>query len=107
MTQDSGPEHKSNRGHTSDKTVQYIAAGCKMQAGTDHMERHNQVVGRVYRNICAECGLEVPKSKWEIPPKLEENDKKLRSCGTRSRLLNRRWQTKQTLWWSTSYRRKQ
>ncbi|KAF7651925.1 hypothetical protein LDENG_00103690, partial [Lucifuga dentata] len=36
-------------------------------------ERHNQVAGIVYRNVCAEYGLEVPKSKWETPPKLIEN----------------------------------
>ena len=35
------------------------------------MERYNQVAGIVYRNICAE----VPKSKWETPPKVVENDR--------------------------------
>ena len=34
------------------------------------MERQNQVTGIAYRNICAEYGLEVPKSKWEMHPKV-------------------------------------
>ncbi|KAF7652694.1 hypothetical protein LDENG_00093610, partial [Lucifuga dentata] len=55
------------------ETVQHIVAGCKMLAGTAYTERHNQVTGTVYRNICAEYGLEVPKSKWETPPKVVEN----------------------------------
>ena len=46
-----------------------------MQTGTAHMELHNQVVGIVYRNVYAEYGLEVPKSKWEIPTKVVENDR--------------------------------
>ncbi|KAF7642936.1 hypothetical protein LDENG_00248050 [Lucifuga dentata] len=44
-----------------------------MLAGTAYTERHNQVAGIVYRNICAEYGQEVPKSKWETPPKMIEN----------------------------------
>lgn len=36
----------------------HILAGCKNQAGTAYMERHNQVDGMVYRNICTEYGLE-------------------------------------------------
>ncbi|KAF7659584.1 hypothetical protein LDENG_00296340 [Lucifuga dentata] len=55
------------------ETVQHIVAGCKMLAGTAYTEKHNQVAGIVYRNICAEYGLEVPKSKWETPPKVVEN----------------------------------
>ena len=81
-----GPEHKSNRSHIrqdprrrlskeASQTVQHIVAGCKMQAGIAYIERHNQVAGIVYRNICAVYGLEVPKSKWETPPKAVENDK--------------------------------
>ncbi|KAM9816571.1 carbohydrate sulfotransferase 6 isoform X4 [Syngnathus typhle] len=55
------------------ETVQHITAGCKMLAGKANMERHNQVAGIVYRNICAEYGLEAPSSKWEAPPKVAEN----------------------------------
>ncbi|KAF7642179.1 hypothetical protein LDENG_00262910 [Lucifuga dentata] len=55
------------------ETVQHIVAGCKMLDGTAYTERHNQVAGIVYRNICAEYGLEVLKSKWETPPKVVEN----------------------------------
>ncbi|XP_055359974.1 uncharacterized protein LOC129603341 [Betta splendens] len=29
----------------------------------------------VYRNICAEYGLETPRSKWETPPKVVENER--------------------------------
>ncbi|KAK7922367.1 hypothetical protein WMY93_009269 [Mugilogobius chulae] len=57
------------------ETVQHITAGCKMLAGKAYMERHNQVAGIVYRNICAEYGLETPRSKWETPPKVVENDR--------------------------------
>uniref|UniRef100_A0A087YQ23 Uncharacterized protein n=1 Tax=Poecilia formosa TaxID=48698 RepID=A0A087YQ23_POEFO len=46
-----------------------------MLAGKAYMERHNQVVGIVYRNICAEYGLEAPRSKWGTPPKVVENDR--------------------------------
>lgn len=38
------------------------------------MERHNQVAGIVGRNICAEYGLEVPRSKWKTPSKVLGND---------------------------------
>ncbi|KAF7664173.1 hypothetical protein LDENG_00185720 [Lucifuga dentata] len=44
-----------------------------MLAGTAYTERHNQVAGIVHSNICAEYGLEVPKAKWETPPKVVEN----------------------------------
>ncbi|KAK7930437.1 hypothetical protein WMY93_006832 [Mugilogobius chulae] len=57
------------------ETVQHITAGCKMLAVKAYMERHNQVAGIVYRNICAEYGLETPRSKWETPPKVVENDR--------------------------------
>ena len=46
-----------------------------MLAGKAYMERHNQVAGIVYRNICTEYGLETPRSKWETPPKVVENDR--------------------------------
>lgn len=50
----------------SPKTFQQIIAGCEMQAGKAYMERQNQV----YMNICAENGLEVSQSKWEILPRV-------------------------------------
>ena len=40
--------------------VQHITAGCKMQAGKAHLERHNQMGRIVYRNDSVEYGLEVP-----------------------------------------------
>jgi len=46
-----------------------------MLAGTAYMERHNQVAGLVCRKICAEYRLEVPKSKWKMPPKVVENER--------------------------------
>ena len=46
-----------------------------MQKGTAYMERQNQGAGIVYRNICAEYGLEVQKLKWETPLKVVENDR--------------------------------
>ncbi|KAF7661452.1 hypothetical protein LDENG_00261530 [Lucifuga dentata] len=44
-----------------------------MLAEKAYTDRHNQVAGIVYRNICAEIGLGVPKSKLETPPKVIEN----------------------------------
>ena len=38
------------------------------------MEHHNQVAGRVYRNICTDYGLEAPRSKWKTSPQVVEND---------------------------------
>ena len=46
-----------------------------MQAGNEYMERHNQVERIAYRNICAKYGLAVLKSKWEISPKVVQNDR--------------------------------
>ena len=46
-----------------------------MQAGRAYTERHSQVSGIVYRDICAKYELEVPKSNWETPPKVVENDR--------------------------------
>ena len=40
-----------------------------------YMKRLNKVAGIMYRNICTEYGLEVPKSKLEIPTKVVENDR--------------------------------
>uniref|UniRef100_A0A8C4WGB1 Reverse transcriptase domain-containing protein n=1 Tax=Gopherus evgoodei TaxID=1825980 RepID=A0A8C4WGB1_9SAUR len=54
------------------ETVQHIVAGCKMQAGTAYTERHNQVAGIVYRNICTAYGLDPPKTRWEIPQNVVE-----------------------------------
>jgi len=56
-------------------SVQHTVAWCKMQAGTAYIRKcHDKVAGIVCRNICAEYGLEVRKSKWEISPKVVEND---------------------------------
>ncbi|TWW67367.1 hypothetical protein D4764_02G0004080 [Takifugu flavidus] len=55
------------------ETAPHITAGCKMLAGKADIEWHNQVAVIVYRNICTECGLEVPGSRWETPPKVVEN----------------------------------
>ena len=34
-----------------------------------------QVAGIVYRNICSEYGLDPPKSRWETPQKVVENNR--------------------------------
>ncbi|XP_078808275.1 uncharacterized protein LOC144994388 [Oryzias latipes] len=57
------------------ETIQHITAGCKMLAGKACMERHNQVAGIIYRNMCAEYELETPRPKWETPPKVVENER--------------------------------
>ena len=46
-----------------------------MQAGTAYTERHNQVAGIVYRNICSKYGLDPPKSRWETPQKVVKNNR--------------------------------
>ena len=46
-----------------------------MQVGTANTERHNQVAGIVYRNICTEYGPDPPKSRWETPQKVVENNR--------------------------------
>lgn len=38
------------------------------------MKPSNKVGCTVYRNVCAECGLEVPRSKWNMPLRVVEND---------------------------------
>ena len=39
------------------------------------IERHNQVAGIVCRNICNEYGVDPPKSRWETPQKVIENNR--------------------------------
>ena len=46
-----------------------------MQAGTAYTERHIQMAGIVYRNICSEYGLDPPKSRWETPQKVVKNNR--------------------------------
>lgn len=46
-----------------------------MQAGTAYMKQHKQVAGMVYRNICGQYGLEVPRLGWEAPLKVAEHDR--------------------------------
>jgi len=43
--------------------------------GTANMAHHNKVTGIVYRNICAEPGLEEPRYKQTAPPNVAEMDK--------------------------------
>lgn len=57
------------------ETIQHIVAGCKIQAGNAYIWKHNLVTVIGYRNICAAYGLEVPKSRCEIPPKVVENNR--------------------------------
>lgn len=47
---------------------------CKMQAGTTYTDKHNWVAGIVYRNICVEYGLELPKSQWKTPLKVVQQE---------------------------------
>lgn len=56
--------------------VQPIIAGCKMQGGQSIVERHNQVTGIVYRNICAKYELEI--IQWEIPLTMVKNVRAIR-----------------------------
>ena len=52
------------------ETVQHIIVGCKMLAAKAYMKRCI-----IHRNICAEYQLEVPRSTWEILPKVIENER--------------------------------
>lgn len=54
--------------------IRHITGGCNMLAGRASMERHNQVAGIVQQNVCAQYGLEVSKSKWDMPTKVIEYD---------------------------------
>ena len=51
-----------------------------MQAGPAYTKRHNQVAGIVYKNICSEYGLDPPKSRWETPQKVVENNRATLLC---------------------------
>lgn len=79
-----GPQHNSNWGQDltyqtgpkvqavqrcPSETVHHITEGCKILADKAYMECHDQVAGIVHRNICAEYEQEVPRLKWETPPK--------------------------------------
>lgn len=46
------------------ETTQHTVAGCKMQAGTDYTDMHNQEAKIVYRIICATYRLEITKFLW-------------------------------------------
>ncbi|KAF7655154.1 hypothetical protein LDENG_00059220, partial [Lucifuga dentata] len=70
-----------------------------------YTERHNQVAGIVYRNICAKFRLEVPKSKWETPSKVTENNGRAKILwGFKFRTGKQVLLTNQT-WWLTRSRR--
>lgn len=43
------------------------------QAGTAYTERHHQIAGIVFRNICTVCGIDPPKTRWEFPEKIVKN----------------------------------
>ena len=68
-----------------------------MQAGTAYTERHNQVAGIVYRNIFSEYGLDPPKSRWETPQKVVENNRTKLLWGFPIQTDRRHWPTNQTL----------
>lgn len=57
--------------------MQRCPRGCPTQSHGGKMQawRHNQVVGIVYRNIWTKYGLQAPKSQWETPLKLVENNR--------------------------------
>ena len=74
----------------------------RMQAGTAHTERHDQVAGIVYRNICTEYGPDPPKSRDQtdimaVPSdstiKKEEYEKLEKYPGVKEE-LERTWKVK-------------
>lgn len=53
--------------------IQHITAVCKMLGGRSYIEHHNQ--GAQYTETeYAEYGLEAPRSKWEMLPRVVEKD---------------------------------
>lgn len=46
-----------------------------MLASKAYMDRHNQIAGIVYRNICTQDGLEKPRSTLDTCPKVVGNDR--------------------------------
>lgn len=52
-----------------------MVALCEIQAGPGISERHHRVAGIVYRNICAEFRLDLPRSQWDTPVKVGENNR--------------------------------
>lgn len=46
-----------------------------MLASKAYVEHYNQVTGIVYRKISDKYGLEVPTSKWKMPPRVVENNR--------------------------------
>lgn len=58
-------------------TIQHITAGCNVQTLTAYAERYNQVVELVYRNICAESRLQIPKSQWNTSLKWLERQHRI------------------------------
>lgn len=60
------------------------------------------VVGILYVNICAECGLEVPESRWDTTTDSVWEQQSEDPGGLQvSRLTSSCWPTKQTRWWLT------
>ena len=62
------PYYQLSHGH-SQESCTLIVPRCKMQLGIVYIEHPDQ------SNICTEYGLLVRKSKWEITPKVVENDR--------------------------------
>ena len=46
-----------------------------MLAGKADMKHHNQVAGIIHRIICAEYGVEVPRTRWKTPPKVTDKER--------------------------------
>lgn len=62
--------------NTPETTLQYIG-GCKMRAGTTYIERHNQVAGIIYGNICPIYGLsKYHSNRQESAQRIDSNIKR-------------------------------
>lgn len=57
--------------------TQHITAGCNAQTLTAYAERYNHVVEIVYRNICVESRLQIPKSQWNTSLKWLERQHRI------------------------------
>lgn len=63
------------------ETIQHIVTGCKIQAWTAYPERHNQVAGIVYWNICVAYGREEEQQGPKFPVRLLSS-RPTSSCGS-------------------------
>ena len=57
------------------ETVEHIVSGCKVLAGNEYKQRHDNVARNIHWHICEKNGIECEDKWWKHQPKaVEEND---------------------------------